>query len=334
MGIRARTSRGGEPGDRQELLGEVAAWYYDDGLDQSEIGRRIGKSRSMVSRLLAEARAEGIVQIRVRFPLRTRTDLEEALVSTFGLSEAKVLHNGGLDHQEMLRRLGRLGAMMLEARLQSGIHVTIGWGASLYHVVRAMPEIRLEDVLVLQAMGSVGDGDPNVDGAELARTLASKLNGDFRSLAAPVIVDREQTASSLLTERTIATTLDMAAGAHVTVTGIGSIETSLSGLVRAGYFTADHIAKLRSAGIVGDLLGFVMDAGGGIPDISENRRVVALRPERLGPNVIGVAGGESKASAILAVLRGGFLDALVTDSAATESILAMYRRSTLDLLEV
>jgi DNA-binding transcriptional regulator LsrR (DeoR family) len=213
------------------------------------------------------------------------------------------------------------------------MHVTIGWGASLHHVVRAMPEIRLNHVMVLQSMGSVGDGDPRVDGAELARSLASKLNGDFRSLAAPVIVDRDETASSLLAERTISTTLELAASAELALSGIGSIDTRLSGLVRAGYFSEAHVQELRSRGVVGDLMGFMLDADGSIADIPENRRVVALLPDRFTGDLVAVAGGAVKAPAIHAALRGGYVDVLVTDSAAAESILAM-RRDSSDLVEV
>lgn len=323
-----------EPDQRLELLGQVAAWYYEEKLDQSEIGNRIGKSRSMVSRLLREARDSGLVEIRVRVPLRTEPKREEQLVEAFGLDEARVLSGVNLDHESMLRRLGRLGSRAFQSRLHSGMNVTIGWGASLHNLVRAMPEIRLDDVMILQAMGSVGDGDPNVDGVELARTLASKLNGDFRSLAAPLIVDREETAASLLAERTIATTIELAAAADIALTGIGSIDTALSGLVRAGYFSESHIASLRSRGVVGDLMGFLLESDGTIADITENRRLVALAPDRLPATTVAISGGVAKAPAILAALRGGYVDVLVTDSAAAESILALRRRSASDLVEV
>jgi DNA-binding transcriptional regulator LsrR (DeoR family) len=319
--------------DRLEFLGQVAAWYYEDDLDQSAIARRIGKSRSMVSRLLREARDRGLVETRVRFPLRTDESLELRLREVFELSEVRVLSSGNLDYDAMLRRLGRLASRVVQARLHSGMHVTIGWGASLHHVVRALPDIPLNHVMVLQSMGSVGDGDPSVDGSELARTLASKLNGDFRSLAAPVIVDRDETAASLLSERTIATTLELAAGAELAMSGIGSIDTRLSGLVRAGYFSELHLHELRSQGVVGDIMGFMLEADGTIADIPENRRVVALPPDRLAGDLVAVAGGATKAPAIRAALRGGYVDVLVTDSAAAESILTM-RRDSSDLLEV
>ncbi len=280
--------------ERLEYLGQIAAWYYEDDLDQVDIGRRIGKSRSMVSRLLQEARDEGLVQVRVRYPLRRDTILESELVETFGLDNAWVLASAeDLDYDAMLRRLGRLASRALERRLHSRMRVTVGWGASLHHVTRAMPEIQLDDVMVLQVMGTVGDGDPAIDGADLARRLATRLNGDFRSLSAPLFVDRDGTAQSLLKDRTIAATLEMAKTAQVAITGIGSIDSSLSGLRRAGYFSDSELEDLRRVGVVGDLMGYLMDEEGTVVDIPQNRRVVAMRPEDLTAidTVIAVAGG-------------------------------------------
>lgn len=307
--------------DRLEFLGQVAAWYYEDDLDQTEIAKRIGKSRSMVSRLLQEARERGLVEFRVRFPLRTDEVLERELKDATGLREVKVLLADDLSFDAMMRRVGRLGARALQARLRSDINVTIGWGAALYHTVRAMPDIRLDGVMVLQAMGSVGDGDPGVDGADLARTLASKLNADFRTLAAPLLVDSEEVAASLKADRTNATTIAMAAEAEVFVTGIGTIDSDLSGLVRAGYFTESQLRKLRSLGVVGDLMGYLLDRDGNILDIPENGRVVALFPGQMRGTKIAVAGGEPKAAAILAAARGGYIDVLVTDSMAARAVL-------------
>jgi deoxyribonucleoside regulator len=317
--------------DRLEFLGQVAAWYYEDELDQSKIAVRIGKSRSMVSRLLAEARTAGLVHVQVSFPLRTDHMLEDRLSGIFDLTEVRVLAGGQIDHDSMLRSLGRLGARTLQSRLRSDMTVAIGWGASLHSLVRAMPEIQLDSVMVLQVMGSVGDGDPNVDGADLARSLAAKLNGDFRAIAAPVIVDRPETARSLAADRTIATTLRMAESSDLAITGIGSIDSTVSGLVRAGYFNKSHIARLRQAGVVGDVLGYLLDGAGRVLDIPENDRVVALHPDKLAkiPSVIGVAGGTSKAAAIHASLRAGLIDVLVTDAQAASAVIAMHESGAL-----
>lgn len=312
--------------ERLEFLGKVAAWYYEDRLDQSEIARRIGKSRSMVSRLLNEARDRELVQIRVRFPLRTDRELEERLQDSFGLTETRVLQSD-TDWEMTLRRIGRLGAIALQQRLRSGISVAIGWGAALHSVVRAMPEIQLEDVSVLQVMGSIGDGDPEIDGSKLARTLAGKLAGDFRYLAAPLIVPNEDTARDLLSDRTISNTLALAGGAEVGIFGIGSIDSKVSGLVRAGYFDQEEVPRLRADGVVGDFMGYLLNEHGEIVESPYNSRVVAARPEEVAVagTVIGVAGNSSKASAILGALRGGYLDVLITDSEAARAVIELDR---------
>ena len=53
--------------ERIDLLTQVAVWYYEEGLNQADIAHRIDKSRSMVSRLLDQARAEGIGEARTSF---------------------------------------------------------------------------------------------------------------------------------------------------------------------------------------------------------------------------------------------------------------------------
>ena len=76
---------------REIYLAQVASFYYDQGKSQAEIANEFGISRSAVSRLLTEAREKGIVEITVHYPWRTSPELEEALVSTFGLNLILVL---------------------------------------------------------------------------------------------------------------------------------------------------------------------------------------------------------------------------------------------------
>jgi DNA-binding transcriptional regulator LsrR (DeoR family) len=312
--------------DRLELLVQVATWYYEENQDQSVIAKRINRSRSMVSRLLQEAREQGLVEIRVRHPLGTVPELENQLAQTFGLSRAWVLTDPPNDYTLLLRRLGRLGARCLQQKLHGGIKVGIGWGASLYQLVRAMPEAPLDQAMVVQIMGAIGHGDPMVDGSELARWLAQKLVADHRFLLAPLIVENETIAQSLFQERTVTETLSLARQVQVTLVGIGTIDSSLSGLYRTGYFNEADIASFKKAGVVGDLIGRLIDANGNPVNLPLNRSVIGQDLETLGtiPTVIGIAGGVIKAPAILAVLRGGYLDVLITDAVTAIKVLDLH----------
>lgn len=315
--------------DRLELLGQVASWYYEDNLDQADIAARIGRSSSMVSRMLNEARAQGLIEISVRYPLKTDTDLEQRLCDIFNLSQACVLASPSVqDYPTILRRLGRLAARCLQEKLHNNIVISIGWGASLHQLVHAMPSVPLEKALVVQIMGASGHADPMIDGAELARWLAEKLNADYRFLPAPLIVENEIIAQSLLHEHPIDETLLLANQAQIALVGIGPIDSSLSGLYRTGYFNDGDIESFKNAGVVGDLAGRLLDGRGNLADISINRYIIGQNLESLRsvPTVIAVAGDIMKAQVILAALRTGCLDILVTDAMAAQAVLDLHAK--------
>ena len=56
--------------ENKRLLMQVAKLYYMQQLTQAEIGRKLQTSRSTVSRLLQEAREQGIVKITIEYPWR------------------------------------------------------------------------------------------------------------------------------------------------------------------------------------------------------------------------------------------------------------------------
>ena len=68
----------------------VAELYYRDQLSQQEVAERLGVSRSTVSRMLQQARDEGIVQIEIRRP-SSPENLSEALRAEIGLTRVVVV---------------------------------------------------------------------------------------------------------------------------------------------------------------------------------------------------------------------------------------------------
>ena len=309
--------------ERNDLLTQVAIWYYEEGLNQADIADRIGKSRSMVSRLLDQAREAGIVEVRVRYPLRTDVELAQRLCQTFGLAEALVLAEPPEDYQLLLRRLGELGARRLQELLHPGIIIGSSWGSGVHALVSAMPAIPVPNSTIVQLIGAVGHGDPMVDGVELGRWLAQKLGASFRFLSAPLLVEDEIIAQALRRERINQETLTLAAQAEVAIIGIGTPEPAYSSLLRAGYLKDSDLEELLAAGVVGDIVAHQFDDCGRLLDIPANRRAVNLDAESIRriPKVIAVSGGVAKARAIAAALRGGYCNCLVTDAKAAQCVL-------------
>jgi DNA-binding transcriptional regulator LsrR (DeoR family) len=315
--------------ERLELLARVASWYYEDNLLQSDIARRIGRSRSMVSRLLQEAREQGLVEIKICYPLvKTVTELERALCETFHLTRASVLANPPSHYPLLIRHLGDLGAQLLRHYLHDEVRVGTMWGTTIYEVLWALPTLSYPNSTVIQMIGTVGRGNRLMDGPELVRALTEKLGGTCYYLPAPILAEDEAVARSFLRQSTIADVLEQARQVDVALLGIGVLGDYFSYLETTGYVDASDLARLEEAGGVGSTMALVIDERGEPLDVSINRRVIGFKDMealREIPTVIAVAGGVRKAPAILAALRGGYLDVLVTDAATAATMLRLHR---------
>jgi deoxyribonucleoside regulator len=309
--------------DRLDLLTRAASLYYEDELSQDEIARRIGTSRSTVSRLLREARETGVVEIVIHFPWRTEPHLEEALVGRYGLHRALVLSGRGQPYDQVVRGLGVLAARYLETVMETGQVLSISWGKAVHSTVQALRPARTLPMTVIQMVGAVGEGDPEIDGPEVVRALASACGGEYRLLHAPLMVGDVQAHDVLLREPRIRETLALAWRADLALVGIGAPLPEHNSLLRAGYLDRADLAQLRARGVTGDLCARHYDAWGRELDIELNRRVVGIdlgSLQNIG-QVIGVAGGIAKAEAILGALRAAHVDVLVTDETAALRVL-------------
>ncbi|MBC7251097.1 MAG: sugar-binding transcriptional regulator [Anaerolineae bacterium] len=311
--------------DHTELLAQVASLYYEENLTQGEIARRIGTSRSTISRLLREARANGVVEIIIHYPWKTVAELERELTERFRLRHARVLAGQGRPYPEILRGLGVLAARYLESVLQESSILGISWGTAVHSTVQALRPERKLPITVVQMIGAVGTGDPLIDGPDLARLLANIYGGEYRYLHAPVLVEDLSVREALLQEPRIRETLSLACQADVALVGIGSTVPEVSSLLRAGYLEREALIQLRAQGAVGDVCARHYDAWGRLLEIEFNQRIVGIELEALHSieQVIGVAGGEAKAEAILGALRGGHVNVLVTDDAAAREVLRL-----------
>jgi len=313
---------------RLRLLAEVASLYYENELTQEEIARKLGISRSNVSRLLAEAKQKGVVEIRINYPWETSPSLQMELMNRFNLRVARVLKADRMGYKRILRGLGALAARYLEGILNNASILAIGWGTALYEVVNALRPRQL-GIEIVQMIGAIGSGDPLIDGPELARELAKTLGGRYRYLHAPLIVRDEEVQKAFLREQRISETLELAKGADIALVGIGSVDPSVSSLLRAGYIDEEGLEAIRRCGAVGDICARQFDIQGNVLDIELNRRVVGIDIESLKriDCVMGVAGGMPKAPAILGALRGGFVNVLITDNRVAQEVLRLDRET-------
>ncbi len=305
------------------LLIEVALLYYEEGRTQADIGRRIGTSRSTVSRLLQEARARGVVQIWVDYSLARDSLLERELKTRFSLKEVRVLRSFGRSEDEVIGGLGQLAASYLDEVIRDGMTIGVSYGRSVASVVQRVKPKNLADLVVLQVIGALGSGNPLQDGPDLARQLANLYGGTYRYLHAPLMVESARTRTLLSQEPLVKDLLQTARRADVILMGVSPLTPDTAGLIFTDYLSKADREQLYVSGTVGHMCAQFFDADGQLTSTPFNERAITVGLETLKDvrEVVTVAGGAEKAQAISGALRGGYTDVLVTDDAAAHAVL-------------
>ena len=122
--------------DDLRLALRAATLYYLDGLTQAEIAARLGVSRPTAGRLIARAKAKGLVRIEVVVPPTLQDSLhaeeERELEVRFGLTEA-VVTGHGIDvgapgRPAVFASVGRAAAALLLRRLSDDDVLGFTWG--------------------------------------------------------------------------------------------------------------------------------------------------------------------------------------------------------------
>jgi DNA-binding transcriptional regulator LsrR (DeoR family) len=322
--VKARNDRK-IPRHYADLLADVAEMYYLEGKIQSEIAETVGVTRSMISRMLTDAREAGIVEIRIHRSEHSEPELAFALRERFGLADALVINAGRRRGEGLTRALGEVAARVLQRHLAPGKVLALAWGTSISATVDEFETSEPIRVSVVQLVGAMGARITQYDGHDLVARMAQKIGGDAYYLHAPYICETAEVAESLLQTGSIRETIEIGKRSDIALLGIGTTAPDFSSFYLAGYITSEQLDDMRQAGAVGDVCGAQFDINGqpACPDFC-NRLVSIRRPDLMAvPVRLGVAGGEGKATAILGALRGRYVNVLVTDSHAARKVLEL-----------
>ncbi|MFO1291780.1 MAG: sugar-binding domain-containing protein [Rubrivivax sp.] len=313
---------------RASQMRRAAELYYEQAMGQADVARMLGCSTATVSRLLAGAQEQGIVRIQIQRAGQRVPEVERALRARFGLREAVVVPGRGSSESD-LRAVGQAAAEVLLGSIQPNVKIGITWGQTLAQMVQALYEngrepANLDGVEVLQLSGSLGEGDPSVDGPQLAMRLADCFGGVCRLVPAPALMHSTDLARALLEQPQIRAALARAAHPDIVVQGVGALDPALCSLTRAGYLSDDDRRQAQAAGAVGHLFARMVDAHGGEVGGFDSRviavPIAAIRRARIS---IGITASAAKVPAILAALRARVFNTLVVDEPSARQVLKL-----------
>ncbi len=295
-------------------LATKAAWYYymEDNT-QAQIAEVMGVSRAKVIRLLEEARAQGIVQFSFRKNDSQRVSAEQLLIDRFGLKDAFVVPTP-LDSSAINQSIAQGAAHYVSDPLREDGYLNIGYGDTVSRMLGVLAKNREESLNVVSLTGGVSYYLPSVG------TTAYSMH--LFLTPSPLVVSSRQVRDALLDEKSLQDVSTMTEYADMSVVGIGAAVEGAT-VLRNGILNEGELTVLKMQGAVGDVLNHFMDKDGNLIQTEIEDRVISTDLDKLRQlkNVVGVAGGKDKVTAIKAVLNGGYLNVLITDSDTAAELL-------------
>lgn len=295
-------------------LATKAAWYYymEDNT-QAQIAEVMGISRAKVIRLLEEARAQGIVQFSFRKNDSQRVSAEQLLIDRFGLKDAFVVPTP-LDSSAINQSIAQSAAHYVSDHLREDGYLNIGYGDTVSRMLGFLAKNREESLNVVSLTGGVSYYLPTVG----TTTYSMRL---FLT-PSPLVVSSRQVRDALLDEKSLQDVSTMTEYADMSVVGIGAAVEGAT-VLRNGILNEGELTVLKMQGAVGDILNHFVDKDGNLIQTEIEDRVISTDLDKLRQlkNVVGVAGGKDKVTAIKAVLNGGYLNVLITDSDTAAELL-------------
>ncbi|WP_455043961.1 sugar-binding transcriptional regulator [Lancefieldella rimae] len=300
--------------EKTYTLATKAAWfYYMENYTQHQIAEAMGLSRAKVIRLLEDAKTDGIIQFNFRKDDSTRVSLEKNLIAAYGLNDAFVVPTP-LNEAALTHTISRAAALYVSDHLRPGGYLNIGYGDTVSSMLGYLAKEHEDPINVVSMTGGVSYYLPSVSSTAYAMHLFL--------IPSPLIVSSSEVRDALLGEKSIQEIYAMTEHADMSVVGIGAAVEGAT-VLRNGIIRESELAILKMQGSVGDVLNHFYDSEGNPITTEIENRTISTDIEKLRTmkNVVGVAGGPEKVAAIKAVLRGGYLNVLVTDSKTAEGLL-------------
>lgn len=246
--------------------------------------------------------------------------VEEQLKQCLGLAEVIVVPGDSDEASWVKKEMGRATVQLMKRYLavEETKIVALTGGSTIAAVAEMMtPDSEMKETLFVPARGGLGEQVEN-QANTICATMASKAMGHYRLLHVPDQLSQDS-YSSLIEEPKIKEILDLIRSANLVVHGIGEAKT----MAERRSSSTEILQKLHEEQAVAEAFGYYFNKNG---NIIHRVLTIGLQLEDVinTKSVVAVAGGASKAQAILAFMKQKTSNILVTDEGAAKALLQLH----------
>jgi DNA-binding transcriptional regulator LsrR (DeoR family) len=312
------------------MLYRIAKSYYVDNLSQEQIAKCESISRPHVSRILAKARASGVVKFQVQIPKQDDTqEFAKLLCERLELLDVRlacVPPQSSYEQRNLSRGIATVAAASLPELISDSTNVGVGWGYTIYETSVLLDQCVTDQPLnFFPLVGSFGENNPYLQINVIANRFAEKFNAKSYYTIMPAIRDNEKLAR--IEKKSYMRLKQQWENLDTAIIGLGPSPNSGTPLLAEA--SEEYHQVLNDSDTVGDILANFFYKDGHVLDTSKHYFQVSLNLDDLKKidKVICLAGGSAKAKGIIAAARNRYFNVLVTDTNTAQQMLELLDNS-------
>lgn len=316
------------------LVLKVAYLYYIENRSQNEIAGELKVSITTVSRLLAKAKEDKIVEFVIRDPYIECIRLEEKLKEHFHLKDVVIApgvssqdENESEKAEENEKKLVALeGARYLQRIIKENDILGVTWGSTVFQMINYLNPSQKTNTKFVTLHGSIACCENELDVRTLVSRMAKAFSGENYYLLTDALMSNRNATEIMKQERNNHRVFEMFKSINVAISGIGSFyPKEESVLAKPNFMPSEDLKALEQSGVVGDIALRFFDRNGMECETELKDRMISIDLEQFKKidTKITIASGVSKAYSVYSALVGKMIDVLIVDYKLAERLLEL-----------
>ncbi|WP_139904988.1 sugar-binding transcriptional regulator [Clostridium thermarum] len=271
--------------------------------------------------MIVTAEGENIIDKLKGFihEIKGLSDIEDVIAEKLNVKKVIIVPGNMDEDRTVVKELGRAAANYIKGVIKSGDIIALTGGSTIKEVIDNVPKMHnIYNALVVPARGGMGK-QVEIQANTLAANLANKIGGSYKLLHIPDNIS-DRALDTMLNERDIKDIIENIKNSNVLIYGIGRADE----MAKRRGVTPEMIDKLTAIGTVGEAFGCYFNKDGEVVYSTPTVGINSSDIRRINYPV-AVAGGSSKAEAILATEKGNKSGVLITDEGAAKEILRLIK---------
>lgn len=243
------------------------------------------------------------------------SEIEKYLKDKLGLKDVIIVPGDVEEDKTLINELGKAAGNYLKNVIKDKSIIALTGGSTIKEVIDNVPKMsHLKNVLVVPARGGMGK-NLETQANNLAANLANKIGASYKLLHMPDNLSHNA-LNTILNEKDVKDIVENIRNCDILVYGIGRADE----MARRRGLGNEEINKLISLGAVGEAFGYYFNKSG---NIVYSTPIIGIQNEDIKKinNLIAVAGGRSKAEAIVAIEINNANSVIIIDEGAAEEII-------------